>query len=122
MSEFIFGLTGNIVKVSEIVAISITSNQDETEDSYGVQVLLQNGHVVPIDVYLPSIGVARALIEEMVHAMRFSDTWLYALHNHRTQETPVEHEIEPDSESIEEIVEEEFEEEIEDGDDEFTTF
>lgn len=121
MSEFIFGLTGNIIKVSEIVAISITSNKEETEDSYSVQVLLQNGHVVPIDVYLPSIGVARALIEEMVHAMRFSDTWLYALHNHRPQETTAENEVEPDSESIEEIVEEEFKEE-EDGDDEFTTF
>ena len=120
MSEFIFGLTGNIIKVSEIVAISITSNKEETEDSYSVQVLLQNGHVVPIDVYLPSIGVARALIDEMVHAMRFSDTWLYALHNHRPQETPAENEDESYSESIEEIVEEEFKEE--DGDDEFTTF
>lgn len=118
MSEFIFGLTGNIVKVSEIVAIQITSNQDGVDDYFGVQVILSNGHTIPIDVYLPSIAIAQDLIKELVHAMRFSDSWLYALHNHRTKETPVE--SEEDTFTEPDVPEEtNFNEE---DDDEFVTF
>lgn len=118
MSEFIFGLLGHMVKVSEIACVSITTNQEETDETYfGVQVLLKNGHAIPIDMFLPSVGAANELVKELVHAMRFSDAWLYALHNHREKETGrfVE-------EAEEEIVpEEEFVENEEDSD-EFTTF
>lgn len=117
MSEFIFGLSGHMVKVSEIACISITTNHEETDETYfGVHVMLKNGHTVPIDMYLPSVNVANELVKEMAHAMRYSDTWLYALHNHRDKET--ENVID---ESEEEVVTEEFVENEEDSD-EFTTF
>lgn len=118
MSEFIVGLSGHMIRVSEIVTISITSNQEEVDDLYyNVQVLLKNGHVIPVDVYLPSVKAANDLLKEIVHAMRFSDVWLYTLHNHRNESAPEE--IQTDDEIVtqeETIVENE-----EDGD-EFTTF
>lgn len=117
MSEFIFGLLGHVVKVSEIACISITTNHEEADETYfGVHVLLKNGHTVPMDMFLPSVNVANELVKEMVQAMRYSDNWLYALHNHRDTDSE-----NITDESKKEVVTEEFVENEEDSD-EFTTF